>query len=112
MTVEAGSLTSFNSLFTVSQTGFSDVVFVGVAETYLTDSALQCRFKLRPSLGPPGGADLVGLYRIGWTSPQDFKCSRLVASAQDGADGDIRTSMESKLYTVAFNGLNHSSIIL
>jgi len=83
------------------QTRFNDVIFTDVAETYITDSRLECCFILDPLLHSPGDVDHIGLFQVGWMSPHDWICrvpfTSAVTSSIEGG--------ETLVYKVIFNGL-------
>jgi len=77
---------------------FSLVDFSDVPESYSASNDVVCRFTRAPNMSPES-ADYIAIFRVGWTSVDEFICSQPVDISADSETSSLCT------HSVVFPGI-------
>lgn len=58
--------------FAIVKGDYASVIFQNLAEKYPEDAHIECKYTLTRTY-EPSGRDWIGLYKVGWSSPRDYK---------------------------------------
>jgi len=58
--------------FAIVKGDYASVIFQNLAEKYPEDAHIECKYTLTRSY-EPSARDWIGLYKVGWSSPRDYK---------------------------------------
>lgn len=73
---------------------FTQVTFTGIQECYYRLNNLKCDFTVSPLLVPDSN-DVVGIFKVGWSSTKDFLCCVTVSVPADVVPNtSLETSVE------------------
>ena len=78
---------------------FFQVIFHDIADTYLTDADICCRYSLTNGVTAEEG-DRIALYRVGWSSVQDFIMFECAPMPQMPDKSDLQVLFKGKALDV------------
>lgn len=58
--------------FAVVKGDYASIIFQNLAEKYPVNAHIECKYTLTRTY-EPGSRDWIGLYKVGWSSPRDYK---------------------------------------
>lgn len=68
--------------FAIVKGDYASVIFQNLAEKYPVNAHIECKYTLTRSY-QPNARDWIGLYKVGWSSPRDYKTYQWVVIPND-----------------------------